>query len=123
VVLWHGTFTINSLCHLWGSRRYKTTDHSRNNLWLALITMGEGWYNNHHYYQSTANQGFFWWEFDPTHYILVMLSWVGLVWNLKSPPEDVLREAQFFDQLKASLNPADLKALGIPEAEASNKGV
>ena len=62
--LWHGTFTINSLSHVFGSRRYKTTDTSRNNLLLALITCGEGWHNNHHYHQNTANQGWFWWEVD-----------------------------------------------------------
>src|SRR5205085_32804 len=63
-LLWHGTFTINSLAHVWGSKRYETGDTSRNNLFLSLITMGEGWHNNHHFYQSTANNGFFWWEID-----------------------------------------------------------
>ncbi|MGH7442806.1 MAG: hypothetical protein ACREKE_09065, partial [bacterium] len=60
-------------------------------------------------------QGFFWWEFDPTHYGLVVLSWMGLVWGLKSPPQEILDEAKFFAELKISLNPADLNALGIPE--------
>jgi stearoyl-CoA desaturase (delta-9 desaturase) len=90
VLLWHGTFFINSLAHVWGSRRYPTTDTSRNNFWLALITMGEGWHNNHHYYQSTANQGFFWWEVDCSYYILKMLSWVGVVWDLRTPPAHIL---------------------------------
>jgi stearoyl-CoA desaturase (delta-9 desaturase) len=90
VLLWHGTFTINSLAHVWGSRRYKTTDDSRNNFFLALITMGEGWHNNHHYYQSTANQGFFWWEVDFSYYVLKMLSWVNVVWDLRLPPAYVL---------------------------------
>jgi stearoyl-CoA desaturase (delta-9 desaturase) len=90
VLLWHGTFTINSLAHVWGSRRYKTTDDSRNNFILALITMGEGWHNNHHYYQSTANQGFFWWEVDFSYYILKVLSWFGIVWDLRTPPAHVL---------------------------------
>ena len=89
VLLWHGTFTINSLTHVWGSRRYVTTDESRNNFWLALITMGEGWHNNHHYYQRATNQGFFWWEIDPTFYILKVMSWVGLVWDLQKPSEAV----------------------------------
>ena len=69
VLLWHGTFTINSLSHVFGSARYATNDDSKNNLLLALITGGEGWHNNHHYYQSTANQGFFWWEIDTSYYI------------------------------------------------------
>jgi stearoyl-CoA desaturase (delta-9 desaturase) len=90
VLLWHGTFTINSLAHVWGSRRYKTSDDSRNNLFLALITMGEGWHNNHHHYQSTANQGFFWWEVDFSYYILKVLSWFGVVWDLRTPPRHIL---------------------------------
>lgn len=90
VLVWHGTFTINSLAHVWGSRRYATRDDSRNNLWLALLTMGEGWHNNHHYYQSTANQGFFWWEVDLSYYILKALSFLGIVWDLRTPPAHVL---------------------------------
>jgi len=90
VLLWHGTFTINSLSHMIGRRRYRTTDNSRNSLVLALITMGEGWHNNHHYYQRATNQGFFWWEIDLTYYLLRLLSAVGLVWDLHRPPEHVL---------------------------------
>ncbi|HET7544302.1 MAG TPA: acyl-CoA desaturase [Polyangiaceae bacterium] len=89
-LLWHGTFTINSLTHVFGSQRYRTTDNSRNHWLLAIITMGEGWHNNHHYYQRAVNQGFFWWEFDPTYYVLRALSWVGLVWDLHTPPPHVL---------------------------------
>ena len=89
-LLWHGTFTINSLTHVFGSQRYITTDNSRNHLLLALITMGEGWHNNHHYYQRSVNQGFFWWEIDPTYYVLKVLSWFGLVWDLHTPPPHVL---------------------------------
>lgn len=90
VLCWHGTYMINSLTHLFGRRRYVTTDTSRNSLILALITMGEGWHNNHHYYQSTANQGFFWWEIDMSYYVLKVLSWFGLVWDLRKPPEHIL---------------------------------
>jgi stearoyl-CoA desaturase (Delta-9 desaturase) len=89
VVLWHGTFTINSLSHVFGRRRYQTTDDSRNNWLLALITCGEGWHNNHHFYMSTANQGFFWWEIDLSYYALKMMSWVGLVWDLRTPPKHI----------------------------------
>jgi stearoyl-CoA desaturase (delta-9 desaturase) len=89
-ILWHGTFTINSLSHVFGSRRYQTTDTSRNNWALALLTMGEGWHNNHHYYMSSANQGFFWWEVDASYYVLKALSWLGLVWDLRTPPQHVL---------------------------------
>lgn len=90
VVLWHGTFTINSLTHLWGSVRYRTTDTSKNSFILALVTMGEGWHNNHHFYQSTACQGFFWWEVDASYYILKVLSWFGVVRDLRMPPQWVL---------------------------------
>ncbi|MBK8253346.1 MAG: acyl-CoA desaturase [Polyangiaceae bacterium] len=90
VLLWHGTFTINSLSHLFGKRRYQTTDESRNNWLLAIITMGEGWHNNHHHYQRSVNQGFYWWEFDLTYYILWAMSKVGLVWDLHTPPPHVL---------------------------------
>jgi len=89
VVLWHGTFTINSLSHVFGSRRYKTTDTSRNNFLLALITCGEGWHNNHHYHQNTANQGWFWWELDLSFYMLKLLSALGLVWDLRLPSDSV----------------------------------
>lgn len=90
VAMWNATFTINSLAHVWGSRRYTTADTSRNNLFLALITFGEGWHNNHHHYQSSARNGFFWWEIDLTYYVLKALSWVGLVWELRVPPARVL---------------------------------
>jgi stearoyl-CoA desaturase (delta-9 desaturase) len=90
ILCWHCTYFINSLTHLFGRRRYVTTDTSRNSLILALITFGEGWHNNHHYYQSSVNQGFFWWEIDVSYYMLRVLSWVGLVSELRTPPEHVL---------------------------------
>lgn len=89
VLLWHGTFTINSLSHWLGRRRYATTDESRNSLTLAIVTMGEGWHNNHHYYPRATNQGFFWWEIDATYYILRALSVVGIVWDLQTPPKKI----------------------------------
>lgn len=90
VAVYHVTFFVNSLCHLWGTRRYKTNDFSRNNALVALLTFGEGWHNNHHYYQSSANQGFRWWEFDLTFLILRVLSWFGVVWDLRTPPKHKL---------------------------------
>ena len=94
VLVYHATFCINSLAHVSGSKRYVTGDNSRNNWFLAIFTMGEGWHNNHHAYQSSVRQGFKWWEFDPTYYLLRALSWTGLVWDLKTPPEPVLRNEQ-----------------------------
>ena len=90
VVLFHGTFMINSLAHVHGNQRYVTGDDSRNNWWLALITLGEGWHNNHHAYQRSTRQGFRWWEIDITFYVLTALSWVGVVWELGRPPADVV---------------------------------
>jgi stearoyl-CoA desaturase (delta-9 desaturase) len=89
VVCWHATYTINSLAHVWGSRRYATGDDSRNNLALALLTMGEGWHNNHHHYQASARQGFFWWEVDGTYYVLRALAAFGLIWGLRGVPHHV----------------------------------
>jgi stearoyl-CoA desaturase (Delta-9 desaturase) len=89
VLVYHATFCINSLAHVRGRRRYVTGDDSRNNWLLALFTMGEGWHNNHHAYQSSARQGFRWWEIDATFYLLKALSWAGLVWDLKTPPAAV----------------------------------
>jgi stearoyl-CoA desaturase (Delta-9 desaturase) len=89
VLLWHGTYTINSLAHVIGRVRYQTGDTSKNSLALALLTFGEGWHNNHHYYQVSARQGFVWWEVDVTFYLLKLLSWVGLVWDLRVPPPHV----------------------------------
>lgn len=87
VVLFHGTVTINSFDHMIGGRRYNTPDTSRNNVVLALITLGEGWHNNHHHYAITARQGFYWWEIDITYYLLKVFSWLGIVWDLRGLPE------------------------------------
>lgn len=93
VLLWHGTFTINSLSHVFGNRRFNTTDTSRNNLLLALITMGEGWHNNHHHYMSSTRQGFYWWEIDVSYYLLRVCSALGLVWDIRGVPSDVLKQS------------------------------
>ncbi len=94
VLLYHATFCINSLAHVLGKKRYVTGDDSRNNWLLALVTFGEGWHNNHHAFQSSARQGFRWWEVDVTFYILTALSWLGLVWDMKRPPRAVVRNEQ-----------------------------
>ena len=86
VALYHSTFTINSLSHVYGTQRFDTGDQSRNNWLLALLTLGEGWHNNHHFYPSSASMGFRWWEIDITFYILKSLAAIGLVWDLKPPP-------------------------------------
>ncbi len=88
-LLYHATFTINSLAHTIGSRRFRTRDDSRNNWVLALITLGEGWHNNHHYYPGSARQGFYWWEIDVTYYILRLMQAVGMVWGVRPVPDRV----------------------------------
>jgi stearoyl-CoA desaturase (delta-9 desaturase) len=90
VALYHATYSVNSLAHMFGSRRFATTDESRNNLLVAMLTLGEGWHNNHHYYPSSARQGFFWWEIDATYYVLVGLERSGFVWDLRPVPQHVL---------------------------------
>lgn len=90
VLLFHGTCTINSLSHVFGTKRYDTGDESRNNPLLAIITLGEGWHNNHHFYPGTVRQGFFWWEYDITYYLLRVMAVFGLVWDLKGVPAHVL---------------------------------
>ncbi len=93
VALWHTTYLINSGAHMWGSRRFPTSDTSRNSLLLTLLTLGEGWHNNHHRYPGSERNGFFWWEIDPTHYFLTVLSWLGLIWDLRRPPAHIYAEA------------------------------
>ena len=92
VLLWHSTFLINSLAHVLGSRRFETTDTSRNNFALAVITMGEGWHNNHHRYAHLARQGLRWWEVDFSYWILCGLEKLGIVWDLKRPRPEWLEE-------------------------------
>jgi stearoyl-CoA desaturase (Delta-9 desaturase) len=91
LAVFHATMLINSLSHVWGSRRYATTDRSRNNPLLAILTMGEGWHNNHHHYMSSARQGFFWWEIDVSYYVLRVLALVGLVRDVREPPALAVR--------------------------------
>ena len=94
VLLYHGTYTINSLAHKFGKRRYATRDDSRNNLLLAIITLGEGWHNNHHRYPNAARQGFFWWEIDISYFLLWCLQQVGIVKSLQPVPLSILQEAE-----------------------------
>ncbi len=105
VVVYHATYTINSLSHRYGSQPYKTTDDSRNNIWLALLTLGEGWHNNHHYFPASARQGFRWWQIDLTYYVLKVLSWTGLIWDLRGVPKRVLAQAGKSSDAAGSVTP------------------
>jgi stearoyl-CoA desaturase (delta-9 desaturase) len=116
VLTYHGTYTINSLSHKFGKQRYKTGDDSRNNIWLALLTLGEGWHNNHHHYQSSVQQGFYWYEIDITYYILRAMSWTGLIWDLRGVPEKKLNAnrmkegAPSMDEAAAAARPGHIAA-------------
>ena len=129
VLVYHATFCINSLAHVHGRKRYVTGDDSRNNWLLAFFTLGEGWHNNHHAYQSSVRQGFRWWEIDVTFYVLKALSLVGIVWDLRSPPAEVLRNEQRLgsrvvnraaEQLVARFNPERI-ALTVSSALHSSE--
>jgi stearoyl-CoA desaturase (Delta-9 desaturase) len=97
VLLWHTTFSVNSFSHLLGRRRYATSDSSRNNVAVAVLTLGEGWHNNHHHYPASARQGFRWWELDVTYLVLKGLSWVGVVKDLREPPATALSARRLRD--------------------------
>jgi stearoyl-CoA desaturase (delta-9 desaturase) len=112
VALWHGTFTINSLSHVFGNRRFATSDDSRNNWFLAIVTMGEGWHNNHHRFAASTRQGFYWYEYDITFYILKVLSWLGIVWDLRPVPRKILEEGRARDRSRR---------LGVPYVDAAEK--
>jgi stearoyl-CoA desaturase (delta-9 desaturase) len=89
----HATFAINTVNHLFGSRRFETRDESRNNAVTAFFAAGEGWHNNHHRYQRAARNGFYWWEFDPTWYVIRAMAAIGLVWDVQGVPDRIYAEA------------------------------
>ena len=94
VVLWHATFCVNSLAHVFGRRAYDTSDTSRNSTLVALLTSGEGWHNNHHRYPWSARQGFRWWQVDVTYYVLCGLRALGIVRDIRPVPVAVRAEAR-----------------------------
>lgn len=100
-VLFHGTACINSMAHVFGKKRYQTGDDSRNSLILSLITLGEGWHNNHHKHMGCVRQGFYWWELDITYYLLKVMSWTGLIWDLRPVPSDAYDPARQLPKGKA----------------------
>ena len=115
ICTWHGTFFINSLAHVWGKRRFETKDDSRNNAFLAFLTLGEGWHNNHHHYMRSARNGFYWWEIDPTYYVLCAMEKVGLVWNVQRPPARLLEEGRRLDAQKKAARKAQGQARPQPK--------
>ena len=104
VLVHHAIYSANSIAHSLGSRRFESTDTSRNNLFVALLTFGDGWHNNHHYYPRSARHGFYWWEIDFTHYLLKGLSYLGIVWDLQTPPERIYVKATTDKKLEPTLS-------------------
>ena len=97
-LLYHCTFSVNSLAHIFGTRRFETRDHSRNNFWIALITLGEGWHNNHHYSPSRERQGLLWWEIDVAHYAICELGRMGVISHVRGaevPPRGCHKGSDF----------------------------
>ena len=113
MTLAHATFAINSVNHMLGSRRFDTRDGSRNNAFTAFFAVGEGWHNNHHRYQRAARNGFYWWEFDPTWYVIRGMAVLGLAWDVQPVPERIYAEARA-RKLKAALPPSDDPLVALP---------
>ena len=95
VILYHATFTVNSVCHVFGYRTYDTKDGSVNNWMVAILTLGEGWHNNHHAFPNSERQGHKWYQIDICHYILWSLSKIGIVWDIRDVPEDSIIEKRY----------------------------
>ncbi|CAI9284417.1 unnamed protein product [Lactuca saligna] len=85
VWLYHITFCVNSVCHIWGNQTWNTSDLSKNNWWVGILAFGEGWHNNHHAFEYSARHGFEWWQIDVTWYIIKFLEAIGLATNIKVP--------------------------------------
>ncbi len=100
VISHHVTFFINSLCHMWGTRPYTDENTARDNPVLALVTYGEGYHNYHHIFQYDYRNGVKWWQFDPTKWLILSLSWVGITKNLKRCSEFAIQKAQLTMQFK-----------------------
>jgi stearoyl-CoA desaturase (delta-9 desaturase) len=81
----HATFSVNSICHMFGRQDYRSRDEARNNWLVALLVFGEGWHNNHHAFPSSARHGLWWWQFDVSYYVIRLMALVGLAWNVRLP--------------------------------------
>jgi stearoyl-CoA desaturase (delta-9 desaturase) len=109
----HSTFAINTVNHLFGSRRFETRDDSRNNALTAVFAAGEGWHNNHHRYQRAARNGFYWWEFDPTWYTIRVMAALGLAWDVQRVPDRIYAEARARKAARFTPHPDDERAAAL----------
>jgi stearoyl-CoA desaturase (delta-9 desaturase) len=114
----HATFAINTVNHLFGTRRFQTADDSTNNAFTAFFAVGEGWHNNHHRYQRAARNGFYWWEYDPTYYVIWLMSKIGLAWDVQGVPDRIYREAALGAPLRDTS--VDAEAPGLPSYGIAN---
>jgi stearoyl-CoA desaturase (delta-9 desaturase) len=119
MTLAHATFAINTVNHMFGSRRFETLDDSRNNVLTAVFAAGEGWHNNHHRYQRAARNGFYWWEFDPTWYAIRAMAAIGLAWDVRPVPVRIYAEARASSRSRASSRYAMIGRVFPPAAVAS----
>src|SRR5947209_17361280 len=111
----HATFCINSVNHMFSSRRLEPVDESRNNAFTAFFAVGEGWHNNHHRYQRAARNGFYWWEYDLTWYTIRAMAAVGLVWDIQAVPKRIYEEAVAVKAGRAALAiPSVVDASAMP---------
>jgi stearoyl-CoA desaturase (delta-9 desaturase) len=119
-LLFHGTSCINSMAHVFGKQRYHTGDDSRNSFILALITLGEGWHNNHHKHMTCTRQGFYWWEIDITYYILKAISWTGLIWDLRPVPQAAYDKSRHLDSHLSTATASEGSGLDVPSTPKSD---
>ncbi len=84
----HVTWSINSVCHLWGTRPFQTRDASRNNVIFGVLALGEGWHNNHHAFPASARHGLRWWQLDLSYIVICVMKWLGLAWRVRLPARE-----------------------------------
>lgn len=98
----HATWLVNSATHLWGTRRFETTDDSTNLWWVALLTFGEGWHNNHHAFPRAARHGLKWYEIDTNWYVITVLKWLGLAKHINVIKQEQIDGSQEYPLRKAA---------------------
>ena len=115
LVVHHITWSVNSICHIWGSKPYRSEDESRNNVIVGVLALGEGWHNNHHAFPTSARHGLEWWQFDSSWVVIRTLAAFGLVWDIRTPSrEGMRRKRRDFERAPAAAKPAPTPATPLP---------
>ncbi len=117
----HVTFSINSICHIWGRRRFEVHDESRNNFICGVLALGEGWHNNHHAFPSSARHGLAWWEIDVSYIMIRLMTMTGLAWQLRVPAPDAIRAKQNRSEGRSRPEPSDLDEVRLEVNAAEGK--